>query len=312
MRRAGGTERSRGTSRRALLTAAAASAAGLAAVLATGVPDTQTPTTEVNGKARGNSAPGGGPAPWAPGVSGGPGAVFSPLFTSDGLITNEYAHSNPDADDARLSDDWDVTSGSLFAHWSCGWTGLPDGGPSGPGSTPRTGSSVFRLATHRRDFGDTAVRCWVFVRPPGSTLRTPARGWDGGHLWLRYRSPQELYALSFCRRDATVTLKRKYPPRGLPGEEGVYTTLATGEHALSYDRWHHVAATAGRCDEGHVRLTLNVDGRTVLAAEDTAPGRLAEPGGVGLRGDNSEMAFLGFTAGPGSGPSHCRAGEADA
>ncbi|MFI6121828.1 hypothetical protein ACIBCU_18655 [Streptomyces sp. NPDC051064] len=37
-------------------------------------------------------------------------------------------------------------------------------------------------------------------------------------------------------------------------------------------------------------------GRTVLDAEDQEPGRLTEAGGVGLRGDNTEMAFFGFTA----------------
>ncbi|MFF5900510.1 hypothetical protein ACFY8O_31955 [Streptomyces argenteolus] len=285
------------TTRRTLLTAAvAAPAAGLAAVL---VSDGPGPAQGPSGDGK---APGGSPSPapdtsaW-PDTAGGPGQPFHASFPAEGLITNEYAHRNPDADDARLSPDWVVTSGSLLSRWGFGWTGEPDGDAPGPDSGRHTGSSVFRLVTRRRDFGDTSVRCWVYLKPPGTTGRTPARDWDGAHLWLRYHSAQELYALSFRRRDGRAVIKRKHPAPGRPvEEEGVYTTLASRDHAAEYGRWHRVDATVSGCGEHRVRITLALDGRTVLDAEDRAPGGLARPGGVGLRGDNTDMAFFGFTA----------------
>ncbi|MEE1779042.1 hypothetical protein AB0I87_18085 [Streptomyces sp. NPDC049952] len=287
----------RAPSRRALLTAAVATpAAGLAGALAADRPD---PDPPADGKAPGaGPAPADGPTETESPDPPGDQAPFRPVLPSDGLVTNEYAFSRPDADDARHSRDWVVTSGSLLARWTFGWTGVPDGEPPGPGSALHTGSSVFRLVTRRRDFGDTAVRCWVYLRPPGATDRTPARDWDGGHLWLRYHSAQELYALSFRRRDGKVVLKRKHPAPGRPAdEEGVYTTLATAGHALGHDRWHQICGTVSGPRDGRVRITLSLNGRTVLDAEDEDPGRLVTAGGVGLRGDNTEMAFFGFTAG---------------
>ncbi|WP_327379521.1 hypothetical protein [Streptomyces sp. NBC_01212] len=280
----------RAPSRRALLTAAVVTpAAGLAGVLAADSPDTDTPD---DGKAPGDApALGGSPAETAE-------ALFRPVLPAEGLVTNEYAFGRPDADDARLSRDWVVTSGSLLARWTFGWTGVPDGEPPGPDSGLHTGSSVFRLVTRRRDFGETTVRCWVYLKPPGTTDRTPARDWDGGHLWLRYHSAQELYALSFRRRDGTVVLKRKHPAPGRPADdEGLYTTLATADHALDYARWHQVSGTVSGPRDGRVRVALSLNGRKVLDAEDRDPGRLITAGGVGLRGDNTEMAFFGFTAG---------------
>ncbi|MFF0407414.1 hypothetical protein [[Kitasatospora] papulosa] len=77
----------------------------------------------------------------------------------------------------------------------------------------------------------------------------------------------------------------------------MYTTLATARHALGHDRWHQICGTVSGPRDGRVRITLSLNGRTVLDAEDEDPGRLVTAGGVGLRGDNTEMAFFGFTAG---------------
>ncbi|MFD6276258.1 hypothetical protein ACFWFI_11910 [Streptomyces sp. NPDC060209] len=289
--------RGRAPSRRALLTAAVATpAAGLAGVLGSNEPDPAATGRPADGKAPGGSTSA-DPVPGPPAPAAEPEAPFRPVFPVEGLVTNEYACGRPDSEDGRLSHDWVVTSGSLFARFAFGWTGVPDGEAPGPDSGTHTGSSVFRLVTRRQDFGDTTVRCWVFLKPPGATQRTPARDWDGGHLWLRHHSAQELYALSFRRRDGRVVLKRKHPAPGRPvDEEGVYTTLATAHHALDYGRWHQVAGTVSGCRDDRVRIALSLNGRTVLDAEDREPGRLATAGGVGLRGDNTEMAFFGFTA----------------
>ncbi|WP_405457026.1 hypothetical protein OG786_08745 [Streptomyces sp. NBC_00101] len=222
---------------------------------------------------------------------------FTAVFPGSGLITNEYAHRHPDAADARVDPDWSVTSGSLFADRGAAWSGVPDSLSPDPLSRLRTGSSVLRVVTRRRDFADTAVRTRVRLRPPGTTARTPATDWDGGHLWLRYRSPQELYALSFRRRDGLVVIKRKRLPSGAAdGAEGEYTTLAQAPFALPYDTWHQVEAQACTTAEASVLLRLRVDGRTVAEAVDTGPGVLSGPGGVGVRGDNSELRFTAFTA----------------
>ncbi|MCX5399842.1 hypothetical protein [Streptomyces sp. NBC_00102] len=225
--------------------------------------------------------------------------TFTAVFPRSGLITNEYAHRHPAAADARTDPDWSVTSGSLFADRGAAWSGVPDGFSPDPLSRLHTGSSVLRAVTVRRDFADTAVRTQVLLRPPGTTARTPATDWDGGHLWLRYRSPQELYALSFRRRDGLVVIKRKLLlPGSVEGAEGVYTTLAQARCAFPYDTWHHVEARALTTAPSTVRLLLLVDGRTVAEAVDTGPGVLTGPGGVGMRGDNSELRFTAFTAVP--------------
>ncbi|MGW2842382.1 hypothetical protein ACWCWD_31895 [Streptomyces sp. NPDC001493] len=225
--------------------------------------------------------------------------TFLATFPRSGLITNEYAHRHPGAADARTHPDWTVTSGSLFADRGTAWSGVPDGLSPDPLSRLHTGSSVLRAVTVRRDFADTAVHTRVLLRPPGTTARTPATDWDGGHLWLRYRSPQELYALSFRRRDGLVVIKRKcLPPGADDGAEGTYTTLAQAPCAIPYDTWHPVEAQVRTTAEATVRLRLLVDGRTVAEAVDTEPGVLTGPGGVGVRGDNTELRFTDFTALP--------------
>ncbi|MHA6762438.1 hypothetical protein [Streptacidiphilus sp. PAMC 29251] len=226
-----------------------------------------------------------------------PAAPFAAHFGQSGLVTNEYAYRSPHAADARTDPDWSVTSGSLFAKDGDGWTGLPDSGETGTDSQRYTDSAVFRLVTHRRDFGDAEVRCSVLVGRPVTTARTPLQDYDGGHVWLRYHSPEELYALSFRRRDGLVVIKRKVPaddPSAANG--GDYATLVQAEHAFAYDTWHDIRASAENRGSGVVRLRLEIDGRTVLSTDDRTPGPLRAPGGVGLRGDNSELTFKAFTA----------------
>ncbi|WNM35030.1 hypothetical protein RKE30_33995 [Streptomyces sp. Li-HN-5-11] len=225
-------------------------------------------------------------------------APFTPVFTGTGLVTNEYAFQHPHTAGARLSADWVVTSGSLFALHGDGWTGTPDTGPTGPDSARTTDSAVFRLVSRRRDFGAVSVTTRVRLEPPVTTARTPAQDWDGGHLWLRYHSPQELYALSFRRRDGSVLIKRKVPAHDAKAVDGGdYATLAEARHAFPYRSWHKVTASAVN-HFGGVRLTLAIDDRPVLAVTDRTPGPLTRPGGVGIRADNTELLFRDFHAGP--------------
>ena len=225
-------------------------------------------------------------------------APFTPVFTGAGLVTNEYAFRHPNAADARRSADWVVTSGSLFAVDGEGWTGASDTGFTGADSARTTDSAVFRLVSRRRDFGAVSVTTWVRLKPPVTTARTPAQDWDGGHLWLRYHGPEELYALSFRRRDGSVVIKRKVPAHDAQAVDGGdYATLAEARHAFPYGGWHKVTASAVNYPGG-VRLALEIDDRPVLATTDRTPGPLTRPGGVGIRADNTELFFRDFHAGP--------------
>jgi hypothetical protein len=221
---------------------------------------------------------------------------FRPHFGRDELVTNEWAFRNPHGHGAHNSADWVTTSGSLFAGNGLGWTGRPDSGETGTDSQAANDSAVFRLVSRRRDFGPVAVSLRARLLPPITTARTPKQDWDGAHVWLRYHSPQELYALSFRRRDGSVVIKRKVPAHDAAAVEGGdYATVAEGRHAISYGDWHRVEASAVNTSSG-VRLRLAIDGTEVLHTVDRAPGPLTAPGGVGLRVDNSELWFGDFWA----------------
>ncbi|MFD5815539.1 hypothetical protein [Streptomyces sp. NPDC127038] len=221
---------------------------------------------------------------------------FWPRFGADGLVTNEWAFRHPHGSGAHRSADWVATSGSLFASGGLGWTGRPDAGKTGPHSQTADDSAVFRLVSRRRDFGPVRVSFQIRIQPPITTARTPPEAWDGAHVWLRYHSPQELYALSFRRRDGTVAIKRKVPSHDSSAVEGGdYATIAEGSHGISYGDWHRVEAQAVNTFSG-VRLRLVINGKEVLHTVDDAPGPLATPGGVGLRADNSELWFGDFSA----------------
>ncbi|MET8573351.1 hypothetical protein [Streptomyces sp. NPDC005012] len=287
-------------SRRGVLGAALAVAAG-AGLLAR--PEREAPVPGPDGKAALPEPP----APTPSGASAGP--PFQPSFPRSGLVTNEYAFRHPDAPDARVDPHWTVTSGSLFGQGGSGWSGVPDGLSPDPASRLRTGSAVLRVVTRRTNFGDVTVGGRFHLHPPGSTARTPATAWDGGHLLLRYRSPQELYAFSFSRRDGAVAIKRKAPRTG--SGEGVYTTLTQATSLFGYETYRHVAAQAVTTASRSVVLRLWVAGRLILQAEDTTPGRLAGPGAVGVRGDNTELLFQNFSAvqSGGAAPRSLRAGR---
>ncbi|MFF5024695.1 hypothetical protein ACFY2J_10695 [Streptomyces collinus] len=219
---------------------------------------------------------------------------FRPAFPARGLVTNEFAYWHPDAPRARHSPDWTMTSGSLFGLDGAGWTGHPDGERPDAASARATDSAVFRLASRRRDFADTRLSLRLRLTDLVTTPRTPAQSYDGVHLWLRFHSEQECYAVSVTRRDGLVAVKRKTP--GGPSNGGTYVTLATAPAGLSPDVWTEVTATASDLPGHRVRITLELAGRRVLDVTDTAPGDLSRPGGVGIRGDNTEFTFRDLVA----------------
>ncbi|MET8078619.1 hypothetical protein [Streptomyces sp. NPDC005303] len=226
----------------------------------------------------------------------GPASEFRPGFPERGLVTNEFAYWHPDVPGAHHSPDWTMTSGSLFGLDGAGWSGHPDGERPDAESARATDSAVFRLASRRRDFGDTRLSLRLRLTDLVTTPRTPAQPYDGVHLWLRFHSEQECYAVSVVRRDGQVVVKRKTP--GGPVNGGTYVTLATASTAFPPDAWTEAVATVTDLPDRRVRITLELAGHQVLDVTDASPGGLYEPGGVGIRGDNTEFMFRDFTAQP--------------
>lgn len=213
----------------------------------------------------------------------------------DGLITNDFAHWSPGNAQSVKSTDWEMTSGSLFARDGEAFTGVPDGcEDASPTSSPCTASAVFRLNSARHDFGDVALSLNVINDRMVSTSRTPAVDFDGIHLWLRYQSEYELYAVSFNRRDGHIVIKKKC--EGGSENGGTYYELGQGELAgypIPFGAVQHVTATARNLPSGFVELTLARDGSTLLSVVDEGIGcaPITAPGAIGVRGDNDEFSF---------------------
>ncbi len=233
---------------------------------------------------------------WWDGRQEEPDVLWEPTFSSGhSLVTNEYAYRNPHARDARRSQDWVVTSGSLFAFDGAGWTGPVDGDSPGPASSDATGSAVLRAVSARDDFGDVKVSLALDVGRFTTTERTGEESYDGVHIFLRYTSPESLYAVTVCRRDGLAVVKRK-EPRG-DSDEGVYTTLAELRMPCAVRKWQQYAVTVRDVDEG-VRITLAAGDRTVLSVLDNGYGGeapLRGAGRVGVRGDNTDFRFRDLT-----------------
>lgn len=192
------------------------------------------------------------------------------------------------------SSQWLVTSGSLFTDQGAGWTGPIDGERPDANSTRATDSAVFRAVTQRRDFGNVTVRFELNAARAITTERTGEHAYDGVHVFLRYQSPQLLYAVSVDRRDATVAIKVKIP--GGPSNGGDYATLAQAPFAFPVGRWTQEKVVITNVSGG-VRITLWTGGVQLLSITDPNPAdaELAHAGRVGLRGDNTEFRFRNFT-----------------
>jgi hypothetical protein len=222
--------------------------------------------------------------------------LFAPAFPSGThLVTNDYAYFNTSSPDAVHSPDWIVTSGSLFAHNRTGWTGIPDAVTPNAQSTNGTGSAIFRIVTKRRDFDTVAISFDLLNQQLLTTPKTPARNWDGVHLFLHYHSQHSLYALTINRRDNIVIVKKKQP--GGPANGGSYYTLGNAVHYQPpLGHWQHVLATITTNRNDTVTITAYLNGHLLLARTDTGAGGppLTGPGAIGLRGDNTEFEFTHF------------------
>ncbi|UQU65802.1 hypothetical protein COUCH_05655 [Couchioplanes caeruleus] len=211
------------------------------------------------------------------------------------LISNEVAFRDQAAAEGDSSAGWHVSSGSLFGGGAFLWSGKPDGNRPNFDSSLSTGSAVLRATTAQATFQDVTVSFDLHVNQFVQTPRTGFRSFDGVHLLLRYRSEMETYAVSVFRRDGKVALKKKVP--GGVSNGGTYFTLAEGQMpsiVTGKNQWRQMQATIS----GHrsVRLSLRIDGHSVLTALDRGAGGIApiSYGAVGIRGDNCDFYLFGL------------------
>jgi hypothetical protein len=210
-----------------------------------------------------------------------PVLISDPFTGPNGLVA---AENHPPTADSP----WVITSGSLFRDNDAGWTGRPDDGRSGGG----TGSAVFRMVSVQRGLTDIDLTMRLRVDDLAETDRTPDEPFDGAHIWVRYKSEEQLYAVSVDRRDATMIIKKKCAEGNDNG--GAYydlSTFVTGA-PIPFGRWQQISVTVRDMQDGSVEISANRDGRRV-AAIDSGLGcsPLRGGGGVGLRGDNAELRF---------------------
>jgi hypothetical protein len=210
-------------------------------------------------------------------------------------VTNEYAYRHPDDPARRVSRDWIVTSGSLFASGGAGWTGVPDRKTPNARSSSGTDSAVFRLVSRRRNFASVRVTFQLLVQRHAVVPGSERHDYDGVHVWLRYLSQTELYTLSVMRWDGQAVIKRK--TSGGPSNGGTYRTLANTHSILPVGRWAPITVKAINRSAG-VQLTIIVHGKLVLRFIDSSRHALTQAGAIGIRGDNTEFKFRDLQASP--------------
>jgi hypothetical protein len=179
----------------------------------------------------------------------------APATAADGLVD----------DFGGPSDAWQITSGSLS---------FEDG-------VARTDSPVFRMVSADRGFNDVTVT----VRLAVDDLRK-GPDWSGAHVWVRYQSQYELYAVSVDREDGTMIIKKKCV--GGSDNGGTYYNLTDYQAAtVPYGDWQDVTVTATDQSDGSVSITASRDGHTMSANDDGVGCSPLHGGGVGVRGDNA-------------------------
>jgi hypothetical protein len=218
-----------------------------------------------------------------------PGRIVDSFAGPDGLIA---AENQPPAPGSI----WEMTSGSLFRSNGTGSTGRPDAGDA-PGEN---GSAVFRMVSLQRDFADVDMDVLLRVDDLVETARTPAQDYDGAHIWVRYQSYKQLYAVSVDRRDGMMIIKKKCEGGPEPADGGTYYELTPLVPApIPFGQWQHVTVSVRDRPDGSVAINASRDG-IPLEAVDTGAGcpPLRGNGRVGIRGDNAELQFASIIINP--------------
>lgn len=189
---------------------------------------------------------------------------------------------------------WEMTSGTLFRDDNTGWSGVPDSGRA-EGSN---GSAVFRMVSREKNFRDIDMSVALRVDALVETERTPAQDYDGAHVWVRYRSEAELYAVSVDRRDGTMIIKKKCAGGDTNG--GTYFDLGepVRDAPIPQGAWQRIVVTVRDQPEGSVVIDANRDGHSVRAVDKGVGCPVLTDGGVGVRGDNAELRLGSVIAQP--------------
>lgn len=207
-----------------------------------------------------------------------PSAIADTFVGPNGLIA---APGRPRA----AGEPWELTSGTLFRADNTGWSGVPDDGRA-EGSN---GSAVFRMVSYERAFGNVDMTVTLRVDGLVETDRTPAQDYDGAHIWVRYRSDAELYAVSVDRRDGTMIIKKKCPGGDTNG--GTYHDLSESvrDAPIPFGAWQRIVVTVRNQPDGSVAVDATRDGHSVRAVDTGVGCRVIPDGGVGVRGDNADL-----------------------
>lgn len=233
--------------------------------------------------------------------------------SKDKLITNEYATYNQADPQSALSDEWELSSGSLFAKEGAFWTGEPDtcDAPNAI-STNCTNSDIFRANTKKQFTGDTHVKISIKQLKDihNKNCSSDDTCWHGAHLWLRFQNQYNLYYASLNRADGQVVIKRKVPCGD--DNDGTYFTLGEARYDFVPMQWNQYKASIRTNSDQSVTITVtDSQDRIIVSAQDhggTNPNwtktcqvdgkyssaqypPIHEPGNIGVRGDFSNFMF---------------------
>lgn len=215
------------------------------------------------------------------------GALFSDTFNRpDGIIVNEASMWSPGSASAASSPIWEMNSGTFYALSNQGWSGVP---------SASNNSGIFRLTTKQANFGNIAVSFDLTLNSLTTTAATPATGWDGVHIFLRYQSEESLYYASVSRRDGTVVIKKKVP--GGSSNGGTYYNVSTYNRApFPLGSRIPVKATIETLSDGSVKIQLFANGSLIVTGIDKGLGGapIRNAGKVGIRGDNANFFLDNF------------------
>jgi hypothetical protein len=230
-------------------------------------------------------------------VSGGP--LLSDAFTGpDGVITNHYAYWSQDPTAFR-SPTWEMESGCALRSGATLWTGVPTSNIPNRDCSNGSGSEVFRLWTKRADFGDVQVgfRLRNNGFSAGSAVNA-ARSWDGVKVYLRRQSGTSFYVAEVNRRQGNVIIQKKCPQDG--GTYFLLEQVRLEATPAQVGAWEPVGGTVRNLPGGGVRVEVVRQGVPVLTAVDTGTGcaPIADPGRVGIRGDNTDFNVDDFEVSP--------------
>lgn len=192
-------------------------------------------------------------------------ALAAALCTACGSATADTAIQD---DMGGPNGAWQITSGALSFNEG----------------VARTSSPVFRMNSVDRSFDNVIVTATLAVDELHG-----GPDWSGAHIWVRYQSEYELYAVSVDREDGTMIIKKKCA--GGDSNGGTYYDLTDyqGGAPVPFGEWQNVTVSATDRPDGSVAITASRDGHSMSATDHGVGCAPLHSGGVGVRGDNAKI-----------------------